>query len=120
MRVEYWRSAIGFLRAHSQSTAAIRGTTFLLLASLLVQEAGAAITVDFNTFVSSSNNDLVNNFTRNGTTSYTQINSGGITGGSVDITGLPDYLTQSAIFNTPFAHGVGVPNDLSIFFKYQT
>jgi|GEM_PF-3543211 len=80
-------------------------------------QAQSTYNVDFNTYVSGSNNDLANNFT--GGFALTQQTTNGITGGSVLPT--PTVSSNKALYN---AHCYVRPSDpnqtsVSISFKYS-
>ncbi|MEO6834175.1 MAG: T9SS type A sorting domain-containing protein [Chitinophagaceae bacterium] len=56
-------------------------TSFICLSYILSHAQTINQTIDFNTYVSATNNDLVNNF--NGSYTYTQSQTNGITGGAI-------------------------------------
>lgn len=89
--------------------------TLFGIAFSLLTAAGMtfAQTVNFD-----SPNDLSNNFVINGTTgNFTQVASGGITGGAVDV--LTNNASDTAIYKTAVSSGVGQTVSTSIFFRYS-
>lgn len=110
-------------RAPSATPSSMKITTLLRQLSLLslVTVAGRAqVTIDFNTYVSPTNNAFVNNFSRS-STAINQATTGGVTGGAVtgfaassDGNGAADFVTYTS--GVVFAG----PVSTSVMFKYDS
>ncbi len=84
---------------------------------------GRAASVDFNTYTSPTDNDLVNNFQLNqngsGSTPFSQVTTGGITGGYVSID--PSSYGWNGVYTgQSFSNSTGNQLSLSAYFKFSS
>ena len=88
----------------------------LLLALTLKACIGFSQAISFDNYISSTNNDLVNNF--DGAYTFTQITSNGITGGCVNVptTGMSDVARYKPKYKWNFTQAN--PFKVSVCFKY--
>lgn len=78
-------------------------------------------TVDFNTYVSATNNDLTNRFlvSQSTTNFLTQVTTGGITGGALMPPNFADYNLDYYNYCSTYANPRGGLTETSVCFKYN-
>jgi hypothetical protein len=87
---------------------------------LFAQVTNVSIAVSFDSFVSSTNNDYANNFTTAWSPNpFTQVTTGGITGGALEPQNYGSWGNSVARFKYMFANATGQVLKTSIDFKYN-